>query len=61
MDAAQHFDIHADIDILKLRVDEGIDAHTAHAWLETTRRRGFALADIQTRLHIIDGAHLRRL
>jgi hypothetical protein len=67
MYARRNVDIHADILILELRVDEGIHqpgrTHRAHTdpRLEASRGDGYAVADLQLGLLTICGSQLRVL
>ena len=67
MHARSHVDIHADVDVLKLGVDQGVhDACSAadsdaHAGLEAAGRHRHALPDFERSLLAVADAHLRIL
>ena len=54
-------DVHADIEVLKLRIDQRVDADAADAGLERSGGDRHALADLERGLLIIEGANLRIL
>src|ERR1019366_3629418 len=46
MHAAEDFHVDADVEEGELRIDQGVDAHAADAWLETAGGDGLAVADL---------------
>src|SRR5260370_10395037 len=55
MDAGRYVRVNADVDVLELRVHEGIDAGLAPC-LEASRSNGHAVADAELRRLAIDGS-----
>src|SRR5207249_800316 len=58
MDARGDVDVHADIDVLKLRVDQRIDADAADARLKRSGRDRHAVANLERGLLAIQRADL---
>ncbi len=61
MHARRDVDVHADIEILELGIDQRVDADAADARLERSGRHRNAVADLQRRLLSIESADLRIL
>ena len=61
MDVRCDVNVHAHIEILKLRVDQRVNAHASNAGLKRSRRDRHAIADLQRSLLPIKRANLRIL
>ena len=61
MHVRRDIDVHANISILKLRIDQRIDANAADSWLKRSGRDRHAVADFQCGLLPIKRANLRVL
>ncbi len=57
----RNIDVHTDIEILELSVDQRVNTDAANAGLERSGRDGHAFADLQRCLLVIERAHLRVL
>src|SRR4029077_3890079 len=57
----RNVDVHAHIEILKLRVDQRVDAYSTDARLKRTRRHRHAVTDLQRGLLSIECSNLRIL
>ena len=61
VDLGRDVDVHADIEILKLCIDQRVDADAADAGLEGTSRHRDAIADLERSFLAVDRANLRLL
>src|SRR4051812_11769907 len=59
--ARRDVNVHADVDVLELCVDQGIDADATNAGLKRTRSDGDAVADLERSLRAIKRSYLRIL
>src|SRR5208283_1932628 len=53
--------VYADVNVIELGIDQGIDAYAANSGLKRTGGHGNALANLQRSLLSVEGADLRLL
>src|SRR5450631_1274181 len=61
MHVGSDIDVHADVNVIELGVDQGIDTYAANSGLKRTGGHGNALADLQRSLLSVERANLRLL
>src|ERR1700756_781971 len=61
MHSRRNVDVHTHIEILKLRIDQWVDAHAADARLKRTRRHRHAVTDLEGSLLSVECSNLRIL
>src|SRR5262249_8021399 len=61
VNARCYVDVHADVDVVELRVHQWVDTYAANAGLERSRRDRHTLAELERRLLSIERAYLRLL
>src|SRR5947209_3692061 len=58
MNAGSDINVHADVNVLKLGIDQRVDADSTDARLKRARRDGHPIADLERGLLTIQGADL---